>query len=165
MESRTKNVIHVCPNFLANTGEKWALTSSWLGAPTHRTATTRMAMVMGWCVHECVCVCVCVHACVSVSACMRDMFAIYDNNGKGTAYVFIERIIQSVGPQSALHFSPLAYLFIPTPTRLLWEGFSHVAITREDNSITFPLPSIARYSFIQLSELGHRGKKPKCRNC
>ena len=28
----------------------------------------------------------------------------------------------------------------------------------EDNSLTFPLLSIARYSFIQLSELGHCGE-------
>ena len=31
--------------------------------------------------------------------------------------------------QSGLHFTPLADLFIPTPTQLLWEAFSHTAIT------------------------------------
>ena len=42
-------------------------------------------------------------------------------------------------------------------TRLLWEAFSHAAITREDYSHIFPPLSIARYSFIiQLSELVHR---------
>ena len=35
---------------------------------------------------------------------------------------------------------------------------SHTAITREDYSLTFPPLSIVRYSFIQLSELGHRGE-------
>ena len=53
------------------------LTSSWLGAPTHRTATTRIAMVVqpngvrareGVCARDCVCTCV------------RDVFAIHDNN-------------------------------------------------------------------------------------
>ena len=58
--------------------KKGALTSSWLGAPTHRTATTRITMVVGWCVRERVCVRVCVCACVR--ACVHDVFAIYDNN-------------------------------------------------------------------------------------
>ena len=53
---------------------------------------------------------------------------------------------------------PLADLFIPTPTRLLREEFSHAAITHEDDSLTFPPLSIAMYSFIQLSELGHCGE-------
>ena len=35
---------------------------------------------------------------------------------------------------------------------------SHAAIMREDYSLIFFLPFIARYSFIQLSELGHRGE-------
>ena len=47
---------------------------------------------------------------------------------------------------------PLADLFIPAPTRLLWEAFSHVAIYYEKNeSLTCPPPSIARYSSTQLS--------------
>ena len=53
---------------------------------------------------------------------------------------------------------PLAGLFIPAPTRLLWEAFSYAAITREDYSLIFPPLSVARYSFIQLIELGHRGE-------
>ena len=45
--------------------EKGALTPlTWLGAPTHRTATG-----VGECVREC----------VRVHACVRDVFAIYDN--------------------------------------------------------------------------------------
>ena len=35
---------------------------------------------------------------------------------------------------------------------------SHTAIMREDYSLIFPPPSIASYSFIQLSELGRRGE-------
>ena len=35
---------------------------------------------------------------------------------------------------------------------------SHVAITCEDYSLTFPPPSIARYSRMQLSELRRRGE-------
>ena len=45
--------------------------------------------------------------------------------------------------------------FIPTPTQLLWEAFTHTAITTsEDYSLTFPPPSYIQvliYSFIQLS--------------
>ena len=37
------------------------------------------------------------------------------------------------------------------------------AITRDDYSFTFPPPSIAKYSFIQRSELGCHGEK-KCPN-
>ena len=37
--------------------------------------------------------------------------------------------IMSVGPLKSLYTLPLADLFIPTPTRLLWEEFSHAAIT------------------------------------
>ena len=49
-----------------------------------------------------------------------------------------------------------------------WKHSSHAAITRNDYSLTFPTLSIARYSFIQLSELGCRRdlekKMPKLRN-
>ena len=51
---------------------------------------------------------------------------------------------------------PPADLFIPAPTRLLWEAFSHAAYCAK-TSITFSPLSIARWSFIQLSELGRRG--------
>ena len=39
--------------------------------------------------------------------------------------------------QNGLHFTPLAELFIPTPTRLLWEEISHAAITLEDYLLKF----------------------------
>ena len=48
----------------------------------------------------------------------------------------------------------------------LWCIQLHCYILHEDYSPTFPQQSIARYSFIQLSELGHRGenKTQKLRN-
>ena len=53
----------------------------------------------------------------------------------------------------------LADLFIPTPTRLPWKHSSHATIVREDYSLPFPPPPIARYSwFIQLSELVRCGE-------
>ena len=56
--------------------------------------------------------------------------------------------------QSALYFTSLTDLFSQTPSRLLWEAFSHVQqLMREGRSHTYPSLSIARYSFIQLSEL------------
>ena len=45
--------------------------------------------------------------------------------------------------QSTLHFISRTDLFIQTPSQLLWEASSHM----------LQLMSIARYSFIQLSEL------------
>ena len=61
--------------------------------------------------------------------------------------------------QNALHFAP------PWKTRSFLHqlGFSgkhpsHTAITLEDHSIIFPPLSIARYSFIQLSQLGRHGE-------
>ena len=54
------------PFIASGTGEKGALTSSWLGSPIHQTATTETAV--GGCVRvrECVrvCACACVRACV-----------------------------------------------------------------------------------------------------
>ena len=50
---------------------------------------------------------------------------------------------------------PQADLFTPASTG---KHSSHAAIMREDYSLIFPPPSIARYSFIQLSELRCRGE-------
>ena len=56
--------------------------------------------------------------------------------------------------QSALHFTSLTDLFTQTPSQLLWEASSHMLqLMREGCSYTYPPLSIARYSFIQLSEL------------
>ena len=56
--------------------------------------------------------------------------------------------------QSALHFTSLTDLFTQTPYRLLWEASSHMLqLMREGWLYTYAPLSIARYSFIQLSEL------------
>ena len=59
--------------------------------------------------------------------------------------------------QSALHFTPSRPVHSDANSNFL--GSVLAAITREDYSLKFPpLPIAARYSFIQLSELGHRGE-------
>ena len=55
------------------------MTESWLGAPTQRTATP--AVVGGVCVRASVC------------ACVRDVFAIYDNNILPRLIMIIIKII------------------------------------------------------------------------
>ena len=56
--------------------------------------------------------------------------------------------------QSTLHFTSLTDLFTQTPSQLLWEASSYMLqLMREGCSYTYPPLSIARYSFIQLSEL------------
>ena len=56
--------------------------------------------------------------------------------------------------QSALHFTLLTELFTQTLSRLHWEASSHMLqLMREGCSYTYPPLSIAKYSFIQLSEL------------
>ena len=61
--------------------------------------------------------------------------------------------------QSALHFPPLAYLFIPTPFSASLGSILAMQQLRNDYSLTFPPLSIARYSFIQLSRLKRREVK------
>ena len=61
--------------------------------------------------------------------------------------------------QSALHFPPLADLFIPTPFSASLGSILAMQQLRNDYSITFPPLSIARYSFIQLSRLRRREVK------
>ena len=54
--------------------------------------------------------------------------------------VLVYRGIHFIGPLKVLYTSTLADLFIPTPSRLLWEAFSHVAITADLNINTGPAP-------------------------
>ena len=65
-----------------------------------------------------------------------------------------------IGPFKELYTSlhTLADLFILARHQLGFSGkhSSHAAITHEGYSPTFPPPSVARYSLIQLSELGRR---------
>ena len=56
--------------------------------------------------------------------------------------------------KNALH--PLADLVIPVLIRLLWEAFSHAAVTVR-RLLTYPTLSVARHSFIQPAELEQRG--------
>ena len=56
--------------------------------------------------------------------------------------------------QSTLHFTSLADLFYLTLSQLLWEATSlMLQLMREGCWYSYPPLSIARYSFIQLSEL------------
>ena len=61
--------------------------------------------------------------------------------------------------QSALHFPPLADLFIPTPFSASLGSILAMQQLRNDYSLTFPPLSIASYSFIQLSRLRRREVK------
>ena len=61
--------------------------------------------------------------------------------------------------QSALHFPPLADLFIPTPFSASLGSILAMQQLRNDYSLTFAPLSIARYSFIQLSRLRRREVK------
>ena len=61
--------------------------------------------------------------------------------------------------QSALHFPPLADLFIPTPFSASLGSILAMQQLRNDYSLTFPPLSIARYSFKQLSRLRRREVK------
>ena len=65
--------------------------------------------------------------------------------------------------QSTFHFTSLTDLFNQTPSRLLWEASSHMLqLMREGWSYTYPPLSIARYSFIQLSEMEQCRVKTTC---
>ena len=56
--------------------------------------------------------------------------------------------------QSALHFTSHSDIFNQTPSQLLWEASSHMLqLMCKGCLYTHPPLSIARYSFIQLSEL------------
>ena len=79
--------------------------------------------------------------------CLPDKF-----KKKASSYIAQYPVLRTA--QSALHFTSLTELFTQTPSRLLWEAFSHMLqLMREGSSYTYPPLSIARYSFIQLSEL------------
>ena len=67
--------------------------------------------------------------------------------------------IQSVGPLKAL-YTLLSRHTCSFRHQLDFSGnnSSHATITCEDYSLICPPQSIARHSFIQLSELGHHGE-------
>ena len=74
------------------------------------------------------------------------------NTSKASSYIAQYPVLGTV--QSVLQFTSLTDLFTQTPSRVLWEASSHMLqLMREGCSYTYPPLSIARYSFIQLSEL------------
>ena len=76
----------------------------------------------------------------------------YSHVKKASSYIAQYPVLRTV--QSTLHFTSPTYLFTQTPSRLLWEASSNMLqLMREGCSYTYPPLSIARYSFIQLSEL------------
>ena len=80
----------------------------------------------------------------------------YENKKSKGKFLYIiaqyHAVLRTV--QSALPITSLTDLFTQTPFRLLWEASSHILqLMREGCSYTYPPLSIARYSFIHLSEL------------
>ena len=76
----------------------------------------------------------------------------HEVKSKGISYIAQYPVLRTA--QSALHFTSLTDLFTHTPSRLLWEASSHMLqLMREGCSYTHPPLYVARYSFIQLSEL------------
>ena len=69
-----------------------------------------------------------------------------------SSYIALYPVLRNV--QSALHFTSLTDLFTQTPSLLLWEASIHMLqLMREGCPYTYPPLSMARYSFIQPSEL------------
>ena len=69
-----------------------------------------------------------------------------------SSYIAQYPVLRTV--QSTLHFTSLTDFFTQTPSQLLWETSSHMLqLMCEGCSYTYPLLSIARHSFIWLSEL------------
>ena len=61
--------------------------------------------------------------------------------------------------QSALHGTPWQTCSFRQQLDFSWKHSSHIPITRQEHSFTFPTQSIARYSFAQLSELGRQWRE------
>ena len=84
--------------------------------------------------------------------CLNNMFLQKVKKVKVISYVVQYSVLRTV--QSALHFNSLTDLFTQTPSQLLWEACSHMLqLMREGCAYTYRPLFIARYSFIQLSEL------------
>ena len=88
-------------------------------------------------------------------------FILVKKEVKASSYIAQYPVVRIA--QSALHFTSLTDLFTQTSSRLLWEASSHMLqLMREGYSYTYPPLSIARYSFIQLSELEQCRVKKTC---
>ena len=82
----------------------------------------------------------------------RNVSVMYPYCKMASCYIPQYPVLRTV--QSALHFISITYLFTETPYQRLWEASSHMLqLIRECCSYTYPPLSMARYSFIQLSEL------------
>ena len=90
--------------------------------------------------------------------CILSSMCAHDNNQK-KVWFYIALYPVHWTAQSALHFPPLADLFIPTPFSASLGSILAMQQLRNDYSLTFPPLSIARYSFIQLSRLRRREVK------
>ena len=89
---------------------------------------------------------------INVEGLMEEFGAHHFAKKKASSYVAQYPVLRTV--QCALHFTSLTDLFTQTPSRLLWEAYSHMLqLMREGCSYTNPPLSIVRYSFTQLSEL------------
>ena len=82
--------------------------------------------------------------------------------GKGSFYI-AQYPVRWIA-QSASHFLPsLTDLFIPTPfSASLGSILAMQQLRAKTKSLTFPPLSIARYSFIQLSQQGRQWREGKC---
>ena len=82
--------------------------------------------------------------------------------GKGSFYIAQYPVHWTA--QSALHFLPsLTDLFIPTPfSASPGSILARQQLRAKTKSLTFPPLSIARYSFIQLSQQGRQWREGKC---
>ena len=120
-----------CQNYLARTSSDWVLIEQERQRPSLKDGHRRLSIT-------------------STKEVQEPNFEV--KNVKATAYIAQCPILRTV--QSALHFTSLTDLFTQTPSRLLWEASSHMLqLMREGCAYTYPPLSIARYSFIQLSEL------------
>ena len=84
--------------------------------------------------------------------------------GKGQRSFYIAQYPVRWTVQSALHFLPtLTDLFIPTPfSASPGSILASQQLRAKTKSLTFPPLSIARYSFIQLSQQGRQWRERKC---
>ena len=76
----------------------------------------------------------------------------------GKCVFYIEQYPVRWTAHSSLHFNPLQTCSFRHQLDFSGKNSSDEAITRENYSPIFPSPFIARYSFIQLSEMGHLGE-------
>ena len=84
--------------------------------------------------------------------------------GKGKGSFYIAQYPVRWTAQSASHFLPsLTDLFIPTPfSASPGSILARQQLRAKTKSLTFPPLSIARYSFIQLSQQGRQWREGKC---